>query len=68
MIAHRLESLRCCQRLFVLESGKLVREEPTESVIGRLHDRSRPLELGTVLGAGDPGSIGARDVRPPRSP
>ena len=57
MIAHRLESLGCCQRLFVLESGRLVCEGPTESVIGRLRDRSRPLELGNVLGAGDPNSI-----------
>jgi ATP-binding cassette subfamily C protein len=40
MIAHRLDSLRRCQRLFVLESGRLVLEGPAESVIGRLRDRS----------------------------
>ena len=40
MIAHRFESLRRCQRVFVLDSGRLACEGPTPSILGRLRDRS----------------------------
>ena len=41
MIAHRLDSLRCCERVFVLDGGRLVCNGPTQSILPRLLDRSR---------------------------